>query len=217
MVPISSTNSGKNPQKLKDGLWVFPPNNLCNGGRSWWLGCDPEPVLIDCPPVNEGNIELLKNLSLGREPLIVLTNRESHGRVSQLQDVLGWKVLIQEQEAYLLPGLNQLESFAEEHVTGSGLRLLWTPGPTPGSCVIYAPLPWNVLFCGRLLIPLKLNSLAALRNRRTFHWTRQQKSLKKLRQWLPQELRPSLASGVESQNVKAGELVDWDGWEEPQS
>ena len=133
MVPISSADSVNSPQQIKDGIWVFPQNNLCNGSRSGWIGCTPEPVLIDCPDVNEVNIERLKLLSLGRIALIVLTNRESHGRVSELQDLLGWPVLVQEQEAYLLPELSQLETFSEEHLTESGLRLLWTPGPTPGS------------------------------------------------------------------------------------
>ena len=85
---------------------------------------------------------------------MLLTNREGHGRVRRLQQRLGWPVLVQEQEAYLLPGVDPLETFAEEHRTAAGLRLLWTPGPTPGSCVVHAPAPWNVLFCGRLLVPL---------------------------------------------------------------
>ena len=157
MVPISAVDSGNQPQHLKEGIWAFPQNNLCNGNQSWWLGCNPEPVLIDCPPVTPETIELLKTFSLGRPALIVLTNRDSHGRVSALQDALGWPVLVQEQEAYLLPGIKKLSSFSEEYLTISGLRLLWTPGPTPGSCVLYAPPPWNVLFCGRLLIPLKSN------------------------------------------------------------
>ena len=211
----SSADSGNCPQQLKDGIWVFPPNNSCHGTRSWWLGCQPEPVLIDCPPVNEATIELLKTFSSGREARIILTSREAHGAVSELQAELGWPILVQEQEAYLLPGINDLGTFAEEHITVSGLRLLWTPAPTPGSCVVYAPAPWNVLFCGRLLIPVKLNRLAAFRTRRTFHWSRQQKSLEKLCEWLPREPRPLLASGAGIQSVGGGLLVDWEGWNDP--
>ncbi len=213
MVPISSDDSASNPRQLKDELWVFPPNKLCHGSRSWWLGCQPEPVLIDCPPVNQSTIDWLKRLSGGRPSRILLTNREAHGGVAKLQDELGWPVLVQEQEAYLLPGLKQIESFAEEHVTGSGLRLFWTPGPTPGSCVIYSPPPWNVLFCGRLLIPLKLNRLVAFRTKRTFHWSRQQKSLRKLLQWLPRDSRPSLASGAGVNASGGGTLFKWEDWE----
>ena len=202
------------PEKLRDGLWVFPPNKTCNGSVSWWLGCDPEPILIDCPIVNSGNVELLKALSAGRTPLIFLTNREAHGSVREMQKVLGWPVLVQEQEAYLLPGLNSLKSFAEEFTTVSGVRLLWTPGPTPGSCVAYAPRPWNVLFCGRLLIPTKFNRLHSLPNRRTFHWTRQKNSLKKLLQWLPLEARPVLASGAPPVSTESKKIVEWEAWQQ---
>ncbi|WP_414153532.1 MBL fold metallo-hydrolase [Prochlorococcus sp. MIT 1307] len=215
MVPISSADSGNQPKQLKSALWAFPPNNLCNGNRSWWLGCDPEPILIDCPPVNETTINFLKSVSLGRQSLIVLTSREAHGRVSELQDALEWPVLVQEQEAYLLPGLLQLKSFSANHETVSGLRLLWTPGPTPGSCVVYAPPPWNVLFCGRLLIPLKSNQLISLRTKSTFHWTRQQKSLKKLRQWLPRDPFPELASGAGANLHRGGKLYKWECWKSP--
>ena len=122
---------------------------------------------------------------------------------------------MQEQEAYLLPGLNPLDTFSNEHVTASGLKLLWTPGPTPGSCVVYAPSPWNVLFCGRLLIPLKSNQLIALRTKKTFHWTRQQKSLEKLRKWLPRDPRPSLASGVGLRSSGESSIVEWEDWINP--
>ena len=214
MVFNSSVDDANSPKMVKEGLWAFPPDKQFNSSRSWWLGSTPQPVLVDCPVVNESNIETLKKLSLGRTSLIVLTNRENHGRVSELQEVLGWPVLVQEQEAFLLPGIQQLESFSQEHVTLSGLCLLWTPGPSPGSCVVYAPHPWNVLFCGRLLIPLRKNHLGALRTRKTFHWTRYQNSLKKLRHWLPPEPLPELASGASLQSHGGGALYHWDAWKE---
>ncbi len=214
MVPVFSDESSKDAQELNEWLWVFPLNNLCNGSRSWWLGCDPEPILIDCPPVNQKTIQLLKKLALGRIPKIVLSNREAHGEVRKLQDALGWPVVVQEQEAYLLPGLSKLEKFCEEYTTVSGVRLLWTPGPTPGSCVVYAPPPFNVLFCGRLLIPKKSNFLVAVQTRRTFHWTRYQKSLVKVRHWIPRNPFPRLASGVGRNDFGGGKLYEWEAWQE---
>jgi len=200
------------PKKIREGVWVFPPNHSTKGGASWWLGCQPEPVLIDCPPLNSATLDALKRLSAGRKAIILLTNREGHGRVRALQELLDWPVLLQEQEAYLLPGLKVVESFAEEHTTSSGVRLLWTPGPTPGSCVAYAPEPWNVLFCGRLLIPVAFDRLDSLPNRRTFHWLRQQNSLKKMRQWIPPEARPSLASGAGLGMLGGQKLLAWEAW-----
>ena len=191
---------------------MFPSNKECRGGTAWWLGCDSEVLLVDCPPLHTSSIETLQKLASGRKGRILLTNRDSHCRVNELQDLLGWPVLLQEQEAYLLPGVSQLERFGEELSLSSGLRLLWTPGPTPGSCIAYAPEPWNVLFCGRLLIPVKKDQLAPLRNQRTFHWLRQQKSLEKLRRWLPAKARPSLASGAGLGALGDARLVAWDAW-----
>ena len=111
-----------------------------------------------------------------RTPRILLTSREGHGRLRRLQERFGWPVLVQEQEAYLLPNVEPLDTFAEEHTTSSGLRLLWTPGPTPGSCVVHAPAP-DLLFCGRLLTPLGPGQLGPMRHGRTFHWPSQLNSL----------------------------------------
>lgn len=205
---------GNPPQRLREGLWVFPPNRDCNGGTAWWLGSEPEPVLIDCPPLTKATIGALEQLSLGRQARILLTSREGHGRVRALQDALGWPVLVQEQEAYLLPGLTSLDSFAEEHTTVAGMRLLWTSGPTPGSCVVFAPHPWNVLFCGRLLIPVAFRQLAPLKDRRTFHWPRQLKSLEKLRQWIPSDVRPVLASGAALGLLRGQKIAPWEAWQE---
>ncbi|MFL0728605.1 MAG: MBL fold metallo-hydrolase [Prochlorococcus sp.] len=206
------------PQRLREGLWVFPPNRDCNGGTAWWLGSEPEPVLIDCPPLTTATFEVLKQLCSGRTARILLTSREGHGRVRALQDALGWPVLVQEQEAYLLPGLTSLDSFVDQHTTVAGLRLLWTPGPTPGSCVVFAPHPWNVLFCGRLLIPVAFRQLAPLQSRRTFHWSRQRQSLEKMRQWIPANARPALASGAPLGAFRGQGLAPWEAWpEQPKS
>ena len=198
------------PEKLTDELWVFPPNPDCNGGTSWWLDCYPEPVLIDCPPLNELSIQFLKEQGKKRLPRIILTNREGHGNIQDLQDFLGWPLLIQEQEAYLIPETPFLETFQNEYRTISGLELLWTPGPTPGSCVVYAPAPRNVLFCGRLLIPLNSCHMGISRNRRTFHWTRQQKSLEKLLNWIPSNALPLLASGAGLGAIAPQKLLSWE-------
>jgi glyoxylase-like metal-dependent hydrolase (beta-lactamase superfamily II) len=148
----------------------------------------------------------------GRRPQVVLTNREGHGRIRRLQERLGWPVLVQEQEAYLLPGVNPLHTFAEEHRLVSGLRLLWTPGPTPGSCVVHAPAPWNVLFCGRLLVPVAVGVLAGLQHRRTFHWPRQQRSLARLRDWVGSDPLLSLASGAGLGALRGERLPALSAW-----
>ena len=160
MAMTTTLEAGRPPQQLRDDLWLFPPNRDSQGGSSWWLDLDPEPVLVDCPPLTEASLTALCQLAGTRSPRILLTSREGHGRLRRVQERLGWPVLVQEQEAYLLPNVEPLDTFAEEHTTVSGLRLLWTPGPTPGSCVVFAPVPNELLFCGRLLTPWAPGQLA---------------------------------------------------------
>ena len=212
MIVSRSSDFIEPARQVADFLWFFPPNKTSNGGVSWWLDCFPEPVLIDCPDITPGLLANLKKLARGRSSRILLTNRDGHGKVSKLQEELGWPVLVQEQEAFLLPGLSGLEGFKEEAVTSSGLKLLWTPGPSPGSCVIHAPEPLNVLFCGRLLIPVATDRVSSIRNKRTFHWTFQQKSLTKMCKWLPPESFPSLASSCPLGSSSECTLYPWGAW-----
>ena len=98
---------------------MFPPNRDSQGGSAWWLDVDPELVLVDCPPLTEASLTALLQLAGMRSPRILLTSREGHGRLRRLQERLGWPVLVQEQEAYLLPNVEPLETFADEHTTAS--------------------------------------------------------------------------------------------------
>jgi glyoxylase-like metal-dependent hydrolase (beta-lactamase superfamily II) len=138
---------------------------------------------------------------------IVLTSREGHGRCRRFQEALDWPVLVQEQEAFLLPGVKRLESFGEEAEPQSGLRLLWTPGPSPGASVVHAHEP-DVLFCGRLLVPTGVNRAAPLRTSRTFHWPRQLRSLERLGAWLPPGSPAWIASGAALGALRGGRLIE---------
>ncbi|KGG11955.1 hypothetical protein [Prochlorococcus sp. MIT 0601] len=199
--------------QVRELIWAFPPKRGADDLTSWWLDLGTGPVLIDCPEITTEFLAQLKVLSKGRKASILLTSKYSHENARKLHEALGWPLLVQEQEAYLLPGLKGLKSFGEEYRTNSGLELLWTPGPTPGSCVVYAPAPLNVLFCGRLLIPVSTSKLAPLGKSKTFHWTTQERSLSKLREWLPSDALPLLASGLGFYSLGKDKLLQWDAWE----
>ncbi|QVV67481.1 MBL fold metallo-hydrolase [Synechococcus sp. LA31] len=194
-----ATPAGRSPRQVQTGLWLFAPSRESQGGSAWWL----EPasghgagVLIDCPAFNEANLAFLQARPAGR---IVLTGREGHGRLRRFQEALGWPVHVQEQEAYLLPGVQQLIHFSAESELEAGLRLLWTPGPSPGSAVLLAAEEQerpSLLFCGRLLSPVAPGCAAPLRTRRSFHWGRWLRSLERLRVWLPPDQPDWLASGA---------------------
>jgi len=209
-VPVPDREPGRPPQPVSTGLWLFAPHRDSLGGSSWLLETPTGDVLVDVPGLTQANLDFLLGRSRPeRSGTIVLTGREGHGRLRRLQEQLDWRVLVQEQEAYLLPGVSRLESFGAEHHLGEGVRLLWTPGPSPGACVIHAssPLAGDGLFCGRLLVPQAPGRLAPLRGRRCFHWPRQLASVGKLVSWLPTGSPDWIATGAGLGALRGDKLV----------
>jgi hypothetical protein len=197
---------------VRSDLWLFAPNRDNQGGSAWFLEHSDRDLLIDVPALTQANLAFLQHRS--RPGQIVLTGRDGHGRCRALQEALGWPVLVQEQEAFLLPGVKALETFALEHAFAPGLRLLWTPGPSPGACVLHAfgaesggADDGGGLFCGRLLVPVAPGRLEPRRSRRTFHWPRQIASLLALRAWLPAGNPGWIASGAGLGALRGESLV----------
>jgi hypothetical protein len=197
VLSVPPPEAGRPPRLVRPGLWLFAPNRDTQGGSAWWLDTPAGAVLVDCPAITEANLAFVAERAEAGG-WIVLTGREGHGRIGKLRAVLPWPVLLQEQEAYLLPGLEGLVPFGRELTPSPGLRLLWTPGPSPGSCVLHAITPdsGDGLFCGRLLVPLADGGLGALRSRRCFHWPRQLASVSGLPRWLPAGSPAWIASGA---------------------
>ena len=210
---------GRPPQPVRPNLFLFAPNRDSQGGSAWWLELADRDLLIDGPALSEANLAFLRQRAARRgatapPPWIVLTGREGHGRCRRLQQALGWPVLVQEQEAYLLPGVAPLHTFAAEHQLAEGVRLLWTPGPSPGSCVLHVRVgadggteAVDGLFCGRLLVPLAPGRLGPLISRRTFHGPRQLRSLARLRAWLPTGSPEWIATGAGLGALRGEKLV----------
>ncbi len=216
---------GRPPTAVLPGLWLFAPNRDTQGGSAWLLETNWFDLLIDCPAITEANLAFLAararrgagsagtgsaggGEAAGR---IVLTGRQGHGRCRRLQQQLGWSVLVQEQEAYLLPGLSAVVAFAQELALAPGIRLLWTPGTSPGACVLHAAAgstpAGDGLFCGRLLVPVAPGALAPLRRRGSFHWPRQLASVERLRSWLPAGSPGWIASGAGLGALRGGRIV----------
>jgi hypothetical protein len=206
---------GRPPLPVLPGLWLFAPSRETQGGSAWLLERPAFDLLIDCPGLTRSNLDFLAERCRSRPSAapvgwIVLLGRDGHGRCRRLQQALGWPVLAQEQEGYLLPGVAPLSTFAEEHHLDEASRLLWTPGPGPGSCVLHVHDPQaglDGLFCGRLLVPVGPGRLAPLRTRRCFHWPRQLRSLARLRHWLPSGSPDWIASGAGLGALRGAKLV----------
>ena len=169
---------GKPPQLILPNLWAFPPNRDSLGGTAYWIQSPEGNVLVDAPPWTEATQAFLQER--GGVAWLLLTHRTAFAKINQIQGALGCEVVVQEQEAYLLPNL-ALTTFGPEWRNAtqalSGLEMIWTPGHSPGSSCVYWPEEGGVLFTGRTLLPTPQGDLLPLRTAKTFHWRRQLRSL----------------------------------------
>ena len=174
-----TSRSPKPPQAVWDNIFAFPPNRDTLGGTSYLIVENSlANILIDCPAWDEVNNQFLQ--SLGGVRWLFLTHRGGIGKTREIQETFGCEVLIQEQEAYLLPGL-KVTKYQQEFILSPSAQAIWTPGHSPGSsCLYYTAEPGGVLFSGRHLLPNQLGEPVPLRASKTFHWPRQLKSVQLL-------------------------------------
>ena len=166
--------------KLHALFWItfllFPPNRETLGGTAYLIVENAVNFLIDCPAWNETNEQFLREK--GGVSSLLITHRGAMARAREIQESTKCQILIQEQEAYLLPGL-EVTSFQSDFLTPFG-KAIWTPGHSPGHACFYYDLKGGVLFSGRHLLPNPQGEVMPLRTAKTFHWTRQLKSVQSL-------------------------------------
>jgi glyoxylase-like metal-dependent hydrolase (beta-lactamase superfamily II) len=168
----------KSPRPILDTIFAFPPNRDTLGGTAYLIVENAANVLIDCPAWNETNENFLREQ--GGVSSLFLTHRGGISKAREIQDSMGCKILIQEQEAYLLPGLDTTP-FQYEFILTPSCCGIWTPGHSPGSSCLYYNNLGGVLFSGRHLLPNSQGELMPLRTSKTFHWPRQLRSVQSLR------------------------------------
>jgi glyoxylase-like metal-dependent hydrolase (beta-lactamase superfamily II) len=184
-IPPQSSPSNRSPASLKPprpvlkSIFAFPPNRDTLGGTAYFIVENAVNLLIDCPAWNEINEQFLQEQ--GGVSLLFLTHRGGIGRAQEIQNALGCKILIQEQEAYLLPGLD-VTPFQHEFSLSPSCCAIWTPGHSPGSSCLYYTDAGGVLFSGRHLLPDQQGEPVPLRTSKTFHWSRQIQSVQSLRE-----------------------------------
>jgi glyoxylase-like metal-dependent hydrolase (beta-lactamase superfamily II) len=159
-------------------LYAVPPNRETLGGTSYFLKQSAGNILIDCPAWNKENQTFLKTHGVR---WLVITHRGGIGkRILALQAELQCQVVLQEQEAYLVPEIDA-QTFQQEYPLCEQIQVIWTPGHSPGSSCVYAAMFGGVLFTGRHLLPDRQGNPAPLRTAKTFHWPRQLRSVAALR------------------------------------
>jgi glyoxylase-like metal-dependent hydrolase (beta-lactamase superfamily II) len=179
----SARAEAKRPKLILDQpevakIFALPPNRETLGGTAYFIQQGVENILIDCPAWNEENQAFLTTHGVR---WLVITHRGGIGKkILALQAALQCQVVIQEQEAYLIPEVEAL-TFQQEYELTDRVRILWTPGHSPGSSCVYADLLGGVLFTGRHLLPDRQAHPAPLRTAKTFHWPRQLRAVAALR------------------------------------
>jgi glyoxylase-like metal-dependent hydrolase (beta-lactamase superfamily II) len=168
-------------------IFAFPPNRDTLGGTAYLILGKEGNILVDCPAWNDANQQFLE--SQGGVCWLFLTHRGGMGKVSEIQQAFNCNVLVQEQEAYLLPGLT-VTTFQHGFSLTSDTRVIWTSGHSPGSSCLYLSTCGGMLFSGRHLLPNQQGNPVPLRTAKTFHWKRQVRHVQLLlEQFTPETLR----------------------------
>lgn len=175
MTQQSSTS--KQPRPVLENIFAFPPNRDTLGATAYFIVENQMNILVDSPAWDEANQAFLR--SLGGVHWLFLTHRGAIGKAKEIQQTMSCNIVIQEQEAYLLPGLS-LTPFSQEWGLSDHCQGIWTPGHSPGSSCLYYAGYGGVLFTGRHLLPNQQGVPIPLRTAKTFHWPRQIQSVQLL-------------------------------------
>ncbi len=167
----------KEPKFVLENVVAFPPNKDILGGTSYLLLHPKGNILIDCPFWADFYRDFC--LSRGVRYLFLTSRNGISKHIGNWKKALNCELVIQEQEAYLLPNLAPI-TFVEEYVFYEDCFAFWTPGYSPGSSCLYYEKNGGLLFSGRHLLPVGEGKIAPLRLPKTFHWPIQLRSVRKL-------------------------------------
>ncbi|MBW4480894.1 MAG: MBL fold metallo-hydrolase [Tolypothrix brevis GSE-NOS-MK-07-07A] len=190
---------------LPNNIFAFPPNRDTLGGTSYLIVGNESNILIDCPALDQTNQDFLR--SHGGVQYLFITHRGAIAKTAEFQQIFNCEILIQEQEAYLLPGLT-VTTFLDEYTLNNTTQVIWTPGHSPGSSCLYYSEFGGVLFSGRHLVPNQLGDPVPLRTAKTFHWNRQLKSLKFLLKNFTPETLQYVCPGANTGFLRGKRFID---------
>jgi glyoxylase-like metal-dependent hydrolase (beta-lactamase superfamily II) len=195
----------KQPQAALDGVFAFSPNRDTLGATAYFIVEKDANILIDCPAFEAVNLEFLQQQ--GGVRWLVITHRGAIGKAEKVAQALGCEIIIQEQEAYLLPE-TPVTSFSEQLTLTPNAQILWTPGHSPGSACFYWSGHGGILFTGRHLIPNLQGVPVPLRTSKTFHWPRQLRSIQFLRDRFTSETLHYLCPGANTGFLRGAKVID---------
>ena len=185
----SARSTVKLPQPVFDNnstVYAFPPNRDTLGGTAYLIAYttasgvaagQSSNILVDCPAWTEANVDFIAQQ--GGLRWLAITHRGGSSRVRDWQSQFECDVVVQEQEAYLLPQVDT-QTFHRDLTLTPHHRLFWTPGHSPGAACLYSSTRGGILFAGRHVLPTRQGSAAPLRVSKTFHWPRQLQHVRRL-------------------------------------
>ena len=203
---VTPPRHSKPPRSILPRIFAFAPNRDSLGGTAYFIANETGNILIDCPAWQDSNREWLREH--GGVKLLIFTHRGGTGQqVRQMQEYLECEVIVQEQEAYLLPE-TEVTAFANSLSLTSEIELMWTPGHSPGSACVYYNQQGGILFTGRHLLPKSSQEIVPLRTAKTFHWWRQIKSIAKLRDRFSEDNLKYILPGANTGYLRGQGYID---------
>lgn len=203
--PIGQRSTAlKPPRPIFETIFAFPPNRDTLGGTAYFIVENAVNLLIDCPAWNETNEQFFREQ--GGISALLITHRGGIGKAQEIQEAFGCKIFVQEQEAYLLPGLDVI-SFQQELNISPNCHAIWTPGYSPGSSCLYYNQLGGVLFSGRHLLPNQQAQPVPLKMPKTFHWRRQIQSIKSLLERFTPETLNYICPGANTGNLRGKSAI----------
>lgn len=200
---------GKPPQAVFENIFAFPPNRATLGGTAYLIvehnEQGPCNILVDAPPWTTATADFLA--SQGGVTWLVITHRGSIEAARPVQQALQPTLLIQEQEAYLLPNL-AVTSFHHGHRISPHTEVFWTPGHSPGSACVYHRPHGGILFTGRHLLPDPAGNPCPQKLATTFHWPRQLRQVDHLRQRFDAQTLSYLCPGANTGFLRGKRSID---------
>ena len=201
--------STKTPQTVFDTVFAFPPNRETLGGTAYLILEQSDGktanILVDCPALSEANQEFIE--AKGGIQTLFITHRGGMAEVPKFQSIFSAQVLIQQEEAYLLPTV-ETETFERDRILTPTSKVFWNTGHSPGSACLYHAQYGGILFTGRHLLPDRDGNPRPLRQSKTFHWPRQLRHAQQLLSDFTPETLSYICPGGSTGFLRGGKKID---------
>ncbi|NMF83917.1 MBL fold metallo-hydrolase [Nodosilinea sp. P-1105] len=200
----------KPPRQIFETIYAFAPNRDTLGATAYLIvdaqsDGTPANILVDAPPWDDTIQQFLADQGGVRWWLI--THRTSLGQAATLQGRLDCELVIQEQEAYLLPTCPKT-AFQDFFRFTPRSEAFWTPGYSPGSTCLYHSAYGGVLFTGRHLLPNRQGQPEPLRFAKTFHWPRQLRQVEALKSRYSPDTLAHICPGANTGFLRGQSSID---------